>query len=638
MIFREAQLNEQLATQGYVVIPFLEEAQVQQLRECYNRYKGNSAYFHSTTFFPELETKKKASAEINEVFSAKVAEMFDGYQRLGASFLCKPTGAGGNMPVHQDWTVVDESQFGSYTIWVPLQDVDENNGTITVLDGSHKLTSTLRGPTLPVVIKDIEPLIKANMKTLRMKSGEAFIFNHALIHASHLNVSGVDRLAVTLGLIPERAQLLFYHRNEKNEIEKYEVDNEFFMQYNNIGQKPEFVEPKCIVQEKFEPISAGEFDKFLRDYKMKIMKPLFKDPKLQEQFNKDGYLLVDLLSEAEVADLKAYYETLNNQNIPAYGFHVSLDNNDADFVTRVMDKIKSVMRPHADEIFNDYKIFTSSYVVKEKNPIGIVPPHQDWTFVDEEAGYYSATVWTALVDTDMYNGAMGVISGSHKFFDHYRASPAPQFKTPLDLHVFSIFPYLKLLPMKAGQALIFDNALIHASPPNVSDGVRLAVGFGVTQKDAPQIHYQMQPESGGKKLEKYEVDNYFFTHFNNGKLSTLYNEGKHPEGLKMTGLVANTVKDISADDLLKMIKAEGNTFNVEMCEHLAKLFNYNLDGSKKEEAKPENQPSPEPAAEPVLNTTNGSNESNAWVDDRPFFQKYTPLNIIREVKKRVFAN
>jgi ectoine hydroxylase-related dioxygenase (phytanoyl-CoA dioxygenase family) len=82
-------------------------------------------------------------------------------------------------------------------------------------------------------------------------------------------------------------------------------------------------------------------------------------------------------------------------------------------------------------------------VVKEKNPVSVVPPHQDWSFTDEDQGFISATVWTALVDTDMNNGAMGVIVGSHKFFNHHRASPAPEFKAPFDGYMFSVFSVFK---------------------------------------------------------------------------------------------------------------------------------------------------------------------------------------------------
>ncbi|MDB5282615.1 MAG: hypothetical protein JWO06_1690 [Bacteroidota bacterium] len=643
MILSDQKLNKDLEDKGYVVVPFFDVEQVEALRQIYQHHKGNSPYFHSTTFFDDLEEKKKVSEEVGAVFDAPVKKFFEGYRLMGASFLCKPPGQGGHMPVHQDWTIVDESRFGSYTIWVPLQEVDENNGAITVLDGSHKLTSTLRGPSLPVVITGIEPLIRERMKTLKMKAGEAFIFNHALVHASHLNSTNADRLAVTFGLIPGKAQLMFYHRNEKEEVEKYLVEDDFFMRYVNIGQQPTFVKPTEIVTEKFDQVSETQFKEFYQRYKEKNMRTIFKDPALQKQYNEEGYVLVDLLSESEVNDLKEYYNTLNNDHIPFYGFHVSLDNANPDFVTGVMGKIKSVITKHADELFEDYKIFTSSYVVKEKNPIGVVPPHQDWSFTDEAAGFTSSTVWAALVDTNLLNGAMGVVVGSHKYFDHHRASPAPQFKTPLDTHVFSIFPYLKLIPMKAGQALIFDNRTVHASPPNISDATRLAVGFGVTQSDAPLYHFHMQHESGGKKLEKYEVDDYFYTHYNNGKLSALYDAGKKPEGLKLLGLVDNAVKDISADDLLAKIKGSGNSFNIEMVEHLAKLFNYNIDGSKKEE--PASAPTPEPQKEIIVEVKQTEPEvkqpelvqeqKNVWVDKRSFFEKYTPLNIIREIKQRV---
>ncbi len=628
MIFREPGLNKQLDTKGYVVLPFLNQEQVNTLREIYLRYQSNSLYFHSTTFFDDLERKKKLSEEVGEVYKNRLETNFTGYRKMGASFLTKPNGEGGFMPVHQDWTIVDESKYGSYTIWVPLQDVNEDNGAITVLEGSHKLTPTLRSPTLPVVIKDAEPAIRQRMKTLRMKAGEAFIFNHALIHASHLNNSGKDRIAVTFGLVPAEAQLCYYHLNEKNEVEKYEVEDDFFMRYVNIGKQPDFVKPVETVDEKFEQVTEKEFEDFCANYKMKNMKRLFKDEELQKKYESDGYVLLDLLNENEVKELKEYYTTLNNDHIPFHGFHVSLDNSRPDFVKEVMTKIKSVIARHADELFTGYKIFTSSYVVKEKNPIGVVPPHQDWSFTEETEGYCSATVWTALVDTDMYNGAMGVIVGSHKFFDHHRASPAPQFKTPLDTHVFSIFPYLKLLPMKAGQALIFDNRTIHASPPNVSEGVRLAVGFGVTQKDAPLRHFYLQPGSDTKRLEKYEADDFFYTNYNNGKLSALYNEGKKPEGLKFLETVENGVKDISADELIAKMKAAGNTFNVEMCEHLAKLFNYNMDGTQKQAAAKTEAPAQAQEAEQTL-----PNESPK--DGRTFFEKYTPLNIVREIKERV---
>ena len=39
----------------------------------------------------------------------------------------------GALRPHQDWSIVDEESFRSYNVWIPLVNVDENNGAIQVL-------------------------------------------------------------------------------------------------------------------------------------------------------------------------------------------------------------------------------------------------------------------------------------------------------------------------------------------------------------------------------------------------------------------------------------------------------------------------------------------------------------------------
>jgi hypothetical protein len=228
MIFQSEQLNHELEKKGYVVLPLLDAAELEEFKNLHGKFKSQTPFFHSTTFFKDVDIKRSLNIEGDKIFSPKLERLLKPHKNLGVSFLTKPTGHGGNMPIHQDWTIVDEEKFGSYTIWVPLQDVNEDNGAITVLDGSHRLHQSLRAPSLPIVISDIEEEIKTRLKTLRMRAGEAFIFNHALVHASHINTSGTDRVAVTYGLVPKKAQLYFYHLNADNGTDQYEVPDDFF--------------------------------------------------------------------------------------------------------------------------------------------------------------------------------------------------------------------------------------------------------------------------------------------------------------------------------------------------------------------------------------------------------------------------
>lgn len=329
------------------------------------------------------------------------------------------------------------------------------------------------------------------------------------------------------------------------------------------------------------------------------MEALFKSTEQQAHFDKHGWLVVPMLDAAEVAALKAFYEQLPPTPLPEYGFHVSMDKASEAYKSQVMAEIRRVLEPKLDSIFQNHKIFTASFVVKEHNPKGVVPPHQDWTFVDESK-FQSMTVWTALVDTDIDNGCMGVINGSHKFWDYLRASPSPQCKTPISDHMFTLFPYLQLKPMKAGEALIFDNRTIHASPPNTTDTPRLAAGIGVTHQAAELYHHYLLPGKDQQEVVRYAVTPDFFKDFNNGMLSDMYNNGEQPEGVPVVGTLPRVLPEFTADQILDMIKAEeGNAMNVPLVEKMARLFNYNMDGTPRQQPQsadpaPEIAPAPAP--------------------------------------------
>lgn len=349
------------------------------------------------------------------------------------------------------------------------------------------------------------------------------------------------------------------------------------------------------------------------------MKRLFKNDDVQAQFDRDGYVKLPLLDKGEVEELMAGYGQRNFDNKIEAGFHISLDNQDQNLVKEVGESIKSILVPKTETIFDDFKVFTASYVVKEPGLQNIVPPHQDWSFVDENE-FCSATVWTTLVDVSENNGALGVIKGSHRIFDHPRSSPSPQSKSPLSDHIFTLFPFVEVIDMKAGECLIFDNRLIHASPPNLSDQARIAVGIGVTQKDAQLKHFYQVPASSPPVLQEFNVEESFYTWFNNKRLSQLFEAGKSPEGLDEVRTFEREVPQLTKSEMEKLISdLDGVEYNRPFMERLAKLFNYSVDGNK-QEASEENTE---------------QKEVTDWSDNRSFFQKYSPGNVAREIAWRL---
>ncbi|MCS6935182.1 MAG: phytanoyl-CoA dioxygenase family protein [Chitinophagales bacterium] len=641
MLFKDEKLQRLFDLNGYVIVPFLQEQQVRELRDYFfATHPQIPDGFYSSSFNHDAGHKKSINEKIESVLHWQVAAYFNNIKKLGSCFLCKRPGPSSAMPIHQDWTVVDEPNYDSVTIWIPLQDVDETNGAMQVVEGSHRFSVALRAPSLEDPLRDIQAELREDLKTLPMKAGEALIFSHALIHASPPNMREEPRIVVTYGLVDNGASLMFYHKSENGKIEQYKVGEDFFQRYNTqIGERPRFGKLLRTLDYSQQYLTPTDYRKAKLKYKqtkaecMYKMKPIFKDEARQRLFEQEGFVVFPLLNAGEVDELKSFYFSLGLKDEKGYGFHVSMDQGDKELCRRVRDKIWSVALPRLSEHLLDFKPFVASFVAKEVNPRGVVPAHQDWSFVEgEEEGYASITCWIALVDTNLDNGGMGVIRGSHKFMQNHRPSPSPQCPVPLSEHMFSIFPYLHTIDMKAGEVLMFDNRTFHASPPNTSDGIRLAAGVGVTQKDAQLVHYYMKPDGTFKTMLRYRIDEDFFLKYENATLSKMYDERKLIEGYGEPAEVPYEYTKYTSDELIEIIKAAGNTYNTPMVEKLAKLFGYEQPQSSHKEN------GATISHEPVQ--TNGKQQEVVaeWKDNRSFFQKYTPLNIARELRRRLTGN
>ncbi|MGE0636365.1 MAG: phytanoyl-CoA dioxygenase family protein [Bacteroidia bacterium] len=622
-VFKNDLLQQQFEKEGYVVVPFLNAEQVQQLGKTYSELPYQNINFSSSSYFADLDFKRQLDAKNLETLQPVAENLLQEIKILGTSFLTKKTGNETAMPIHQDWTVVDEKKYFSATVWIPLQDTTLNNGAIQVIPGSHKFSDALRSPSLKPAFAEIYNKLYPYLKLIPMKAGEAFIFNHTLMHASSPNVSKENRVVVTLGFTNKEAQLLMYYNTKGTTIEKYIMPDDMFIRYPEIKEKPSIGKLIDTFEYVVPQIDINTFRKQVQNRTKNLrMEPLFRNEENQKFFEENGYLKLPVLNEEEIQKLKDFYFNAGLKDEMGYGFYVGMDSSDKKMVRKMVETIKEIAMPKIQLYLHNTQVFTASFVVKEANPKGVVPPHQDWSFVENEVDHCSLTCWIPLQDVNMENGCMGVVKGSNKFFNSVRPSPSPQVATPLKSHMFTIFPYLQLIEMKAGEALFFDNRTFHASPPNTSNAPRLAVGLGFTQTSAEIRHYYLKPGTDNV-LMKYKIDGEFFFKYDNSLLSKMYNEGKLIEGYELLEEIPHTWEDLSADELKQMMKDAGNTFNIELVEKMATLFNYNLDGTAKNQ---EPVPTEQEVNEPVMADTTKA---------LPFWKIYTPLNVMREIKHRL---
>lgn len=627
-IFKDFRDQQRFDSDGFIVVDLLNEKQLNLFAksDLIKNIEANRP-FYSTSFSKDNVFKNKVDEKINDCVKSSIDNILNDHQCLGTSLLIKESGEGGKMEPHQDWTVVDETRFASVTIWIPLEDVNETNGALSVVKGSHKLSSIIRSPFLKNPLLNINQLLEADLELIKLKKGQAIIFNQALVHASGINNSETPRKAITYGLIPKNAELFFFVK-EKAHIEQYAVPIDFFRTYNTkIGEKPSV--GKIIKELSFDPnmefVTSSNYFKF-KIKKSKQMKSnqesmnLFKESNNQEFFNNNGFIRLPLLEQNEIEELANYYQNLSIKDEKGFGFHVSMDSVGEEKGKTIRDYVWSIIIPKLKQHLINFKPYVASYVVKEINPKGIVPAHQDWSFVDNEpSGYSSITCWVPLVDTSLDNGCIGVIKGSNHFFNNYRPSPSPQTPVPLSNHMFSIFPYLNTIEMKAGEVLLFDNKTFHASLPNTSNDVRLAVGVGITQSDSTLVHYYLKPDGKKNTLYKYKVDENFFLKYNNARLSAMHANEETIQDYEFLGEVPYNVENLTSSELIELIKFAGNDYNDPMCEKLKALY-----GEDAISSFHDNDNKSENRQEEEINT-----------DDRGFFEKYTPKNIFNELKFRL---
>ena len=416
----------------------------------------------------------------------------------------------------------------------------------------------------------------------------------------------------------KNAPLVYFHKTGNNEVSVYEASSAFYLNHIDAiakGDMPDNVPRLYTKQYTHQEITLDSLQKKIEEQhsatnkKLSMDCILFKDSQQQEDFEKNGYVVIDLIDKNIVDLLTSFYKNVEKNPLSSYGFHVSLDNEDTDQIRTISEYLIQTVRPDLDKYFQNHRIFTASFVIKDKNPMGIVPPHQDWTFVNENE-YWSATIWCPLVDVNFENGALGVIRGSHLFYDHVRPSPSSSYEPPFKNEIETIFPYLDILDLKAGQAIVFNNKTIHGSPPNTVDQSRLAFGIGITHQEASIFHYYMLPDKEKKFIETFEVDPSFFFKYNNARLSDLYAHGKKPHDLNSVGVFRYTYIDYKKNELIEKMESAGNKKN--------DLFR----GSeifRTEKISAVVQGQPEVFHQPKL----------------PFWKVYTPMNIFKEIRYRI---
>lgn len=245
-IFKDQVKQVSFETDGYTTIPGLLNAEeITALKNLYLQYtegKVTNSRYGMYVSIDEADQEKKVSLmqEIKNYLTPKLANYFQDYKcHLGAFLVKVPHPHSFTFP-HQDWLFVDNTQpeMFSATIWISLEDINVNTGSLGFIKGSHMFCNNIVGspsPEIKTATMGHEALFLTHLSFPEVKAGDGLIFNNKTIHAAFPNTENKQRIAVGIGITPAPAKLYHYFLNPLNnqKIYKLQVEEAFFNHYGN---------------------------------------------------------------------------------------------------------------------------------------------------------------------------------------------------------------------------------------------------------------------------------------------------------------------------------------------------------------------------------------------------------------------
>lgn len=268
---------------------------------------------------------------------------------------------------------------------------------------------------------------------------------------------------------------------------------------------------------------------------------IFRDPDLQEQMIRLGYVHIPgFLNAQELDGLRRAYQEYDPGISRRY--YSTIDSYDPVYKHHVNVAIRTAASRSAERVLADYRPLTGNFVIKRKGRKSKVHMHFDISCIDEEQ-MESCVLWMPLADVTEANGALQMMPGSHRFMNKIRGPGVRRYYEPL----YSEFErhWMKVVPMKAGDALLFINRLLHYSPPNQDSETRVAARIDFIPREADALMYYWRPGMLEQDVAVYHIEDDFYEHFR---------KEQEPLGASFVGYRSNRFRELSRSELLSRIQ------------------------------------------------------------------------------------
>jgi hypothetical protein len=235
--------DRQVVERGYTTIDLLPADEAGALRSDLERLKLEVSFeapegegwrlkHHASFMDADQEYRRGSLLAIERYIAPRIAQIMPSMTFATGSFHVKTPGSG-LVGLHRDWTLTETLGAVAYNLWCPLVDVDEDNGALRVVAGSHRVTEQLATATVKPYYSGYIDALQAMADTVPLKAGQAVVYDSRLLHWSAENRSSGIRPAVGVGCAPTGSKPVFYKPDgDQGDFLKYDMRDGGFLRHH----------------------------------------------------------------------------------------------------------------------------------------------------------------------------------------------------------------------------------------------------------------------------------------------------------------------------------------------------------------------------------------------------------------------
>lgn len=217
----------------------------------------------------------------------------------------------------------------------------------------------------------------------------------------------------------------------------------------------------------------------------------FRDAETQAEFDRNGFVVRRILSDDEVAEARVRLDAAAagrsfERNDCEDSYYNSMFEREPVFQARLRDSMAKIFHPRLDAMLSDTRYFETSLLFKPQNSRALnVHQHVPLT---EKPFATSVFCWCPLEDCDEASGTLLLVPRSQHLLRFIRTLQTDEYF--LDYRDEVTRRHAIPVPVKAGEAILFENSLLHGSVANNEQRARRAVLTIVMHEGAQHVLYQ----------------------------------------------------------------------------------------------------------------------------------------------------